>query len=492
MKKTIFIFILLLSISHLIIAQEDTDTVFLSVMDCREIAYSDNYVIQTAKAQYNIAENLNMSAKTQYFGQLNVIGAYQLTNKPLQLLSDNLFMPVVPFWSIDQENMGLNPDMLEHPLLNGMVPNPLTGGVMTDPEGNPLFLFYSYLPADHMKLGTHHNFAFGPNFIQPIYLGGKIRSLNRIAQSGKEIASYRMNIEQDKEIYKIEEAYWRIVDLQEKHKILEKYLELLNQVLFDVGNLFDEGIVTRAEVLQVNVKINEAELDQAKVNNGMMLSEMALCQLIGLPIESKIYLTDTPDDIQALPNSEGSAQLALDNRNEIKMLEETQKLAIAQKDMMRSRFLPNASLSANYLFINPNPYKGFDNSFGADWSVGIKMQIPITHWGDRFHTMNASKELIHIAELKKEQAKSLISLEVQQAWFKYSEAVKSLSIMEKSVELSEESLRIAQDNFDEGMISITKFLEAQTNWHKTNANLIEAKTQIKMHEVEYKMKTGQF
>ncbi len=492
MKRTFYILIFLLSISNLIIAQSETDTIFLSVLDCREIAYAENYTIQTAKAQYIIAENLNMSAKTQHFGQLNLVGHYQLTNKPFQVLSDNLFMPVVPFWSIDQASMGLNPNMLENPLLNGMVLNPLTGEVMTDPQGNPLFLFYSYLPADQMKFGTHHNFVFGPSFMQPLYLGGKIRSLNKIAQSGKEIASYKVNIEQEKEIYKIEQAYWRIVDLQEKQKIVEKYLELLNRVLYDVENLYNEGIITRAEVLQVNVKINEAKLDQAKANNGLMLSEMALCQLIGLPIESKIYLTDTPNEIQALPNPDGSAQLALDSRSEIKILEETQKLAIAQQDMARSRFLPNAALSANYLFINPNPYKGFDKSFGADWTVGISMQIPITHWGDRFHTMNASKELIHIAELKKEEAKSLISLEVQQAWFKYSEAVKNLSLNEKSVELAEETLRISQDNFDEGMISITKLLEAQTNWHKTKANLIEAKTQVKMLEVEYKMKTGQF
>ncbi|MDD2633997.1 MAG: TolC family protein [Bacteroidales bacterium] len=492
MKKTYFILIFLMSISNLIIAQYDADTIFLSVLDCREIAYTENYAMQTSKAQYKISEKLNKSAKTQHFGQFNLVGHYQLTNKPFQILSDNLFMPVVPFWSIDQENMDLNQNVSENPLLNGMVLNPITNEVMTDPEGNPLFFLYSYLPADQMKFGTHHNFAFGPSFTQALYLGGKIRSLNKIAQSGQEIASYKMNIEQDKEIYKIEEAYWRIVDLQEKQKIVNNYIELLNRVLYDVQNLYNEGIVTRAEILQVNVKINEAKLNKAKVNNGLMLSEMALCQLIGLPIESKIYLTDKPNNIQALPNSEGGVQAALDNRNEIKMLEETQKLAIAQKDMIRSRFLPNAALAANYLFMNPNPYKGFDNSLGADWSIGISMQIPITHWGDRFHTMNASKELIHIAELKKEEAKSLISLEVKQAWFKYSEAVKNLSLNEKSVELAEETLKISQDNYDEGMIPITKLLEAQTNWHKTKANLIEAQTQVKMLELEYKMKTGQF
>ncbi|MDD4150671.1 MAG: TolC family protein [Bacteroidales bacterium] len=492
MKKTFFILILLLSLTHLIIAQSDADTVFLSVLDCRESAYAENYAIQTAKGQYKITEKLHSAAKTQYFGQLNLIGNYQLTNKPFQVLSDNLFMPVVPFWSVDQANMELNPNMLENPLLNGMVLNPLTNEVMTDPEGNPLFFFYSYLPADKMQIGTHHNFVFGPSFIQPIYLGGKIRSLNKIAQSGKEIASYNVEIENNKEIYKIEQAYWRIVDLQEKQKIIGKYLELLNQVLFDVENLYTEGVVTRAEVLQVNVKINEAELDQARVNNGLILSEMALCQLIGLPIETEIYLTDTPDDIQALPKFDGSAQLALDNRSEIKMLEEAQKMAIAQKDLMRSRFLPNAALTANYLFIKPNPYKGFNNSFGSDWTVGISMQIPLTFWGDSFYTMNASKELINIAELKKEEAKSLITLEVQQAWFKYSETVKTLSLMKKSVEFAEETLRISQDNFNEGMISIAKLLEAQTKWHKTNGDLIEAKTQVKMLEVEYKMKTGQF
>ncbi|MBN2777299.1 MAG: TolC family protein [Bacteroidales bacterium] len=469
-----------------------SDTLYLSVSDCRDIALDKNHSIRSANAQLNMAQSYRKSVKTQYFGQFNFVGNYQLTNKPFQVLNDNIFMPVVPFWAIDQENMDLSPEMLENPLINGIVSNPLTGEVLTDPDGNPLFFFYSYLPADQMQFGTHHNFVFGTNFSQPLYLGGKIRNLNRIAQSGMEIAACNLEIEKTHKLYEVEEAYWRIVDLQEKQNLTTKYIQLLRQILYDVNNLFDEGIVTRAEVLQVELKLNEAELNLAKIKNGLILSEMALCQIMGLPVDTKIHLIDSPDNIKALPSPEGITESAISGRNEIKILNETQTIALAQKNILKSRFLPNASLTANYLFMNPNPYKGFSNTFGSDWTIGLSVHIPITHWGDRFHTMNASNELASIAEIKKEEAVSLISLEVKQVWFNYSESINNLKLMEKSVELSDETLRIAQDSFNEGMISVAALLEAQTNWHKSKANLIEAKTQIKLLEVEYKNKTAQF
>ena len=486
---------LLLILLALFFCQEfcaQSDCLYLSVSDCCDIALENNYSIRSAKAQFSMAQSYRKSAKTQHFGQFNFVGNYQLTNKPFQVLNDNIFMPVVPFWAIDQENMDINQNVLENPLLNGIVSNPLNGEALTDTDGNPLFFFYSYLPADQMQFGTHHNFVFGPNFSQPLYLGGKIRNINKIAQSGMQIASCNLEIEKNQKLYEVEEAYWRIVDLQEKQILTDKYIELLEQILYDVNNLFDEGIVTRTEVLQVEVKLNEAELNKSKIENGLTLSEMALCQIVGLPVDTKLKLTDSPDNINALPSPEGITEAAILGRNEIKILNEAQKIAMAQKNILKSRFLPNASLSANYLFMNPNPYKGFSNSFGSDWTIGLSVHIPITHWGDRFHTMNASNELVSIAEIKKEEAVSLISLEVKQVWFNYSESIKNLRLMEKSVELSDETLRIARDNFNEGMISVAALLEAQTNWHKSKANLIKAKTQIKLLEVEYKNKTAQF
>lgn len=467
-----------------------TDTVKLSIEDCKNYAVDRNYKLRIANEQYSIAEDYRKAVKTQYWGQFNIVGNYQFTNKQYQILGDNVFLPVVPVWAIDQNTMSLSENILDDPANNGIVVNPFTGKPLTDANGNPVFMEYSYLPADQFKFGTHHNFAFGPNFTQPLYLGGKIKNTNKIAESGLEIAGYKKEIETDEVKFSLEEAYWRCVDLQEKLELTGKYITMLDTLLYDLENIHAEGFITSNEVLKVKVKLNEVQLNQIQVSNGLALSKMALCQIIGLPMETNIYLTESLEDIPVLPNPDGMKEEALSNRNELKLLDETRKMALAQQNIFKSRFLPNASLSANYFFMNPNPYKGFDNSFGSDWTVGISLQIPLCHWGDRIYTMRASQHIVELSDLKRKESEELIVLELQQVWFKYTEAVKSLSLYEQSFELAEENLRMAKDNFEEGMTTVSGLLEAQAMWQESYTKLIEAKTKLKLQETEYKKKLG--
>lgn len=467
------------------------DSVVLSLEDCRLIALENNYGIKISEFQYNISTNIKKSAKTNFFGQLNFIGNYQLTNKPFQVLNGNVFLPVVPFWSIDQQNMNLKPDILENPLFNGIVINPATGEPLTDPEGNPLFFFYSYLPSDRIKFGTHHNFVFGPNFNQPIYLGGKIRNIYKIAQAGNKIAEINLDTEKQNLLYSVDEAYWRLVDLQEKLKLIEVSQRLLNQIKYDVNNLFDEGIVTKSDILQVEVKINELELNKTKLLNGIKLSRMALNQLMGMELNKNIFLSEKPDNINIIPPPQNIDEISVDNRNEIKILYQTLNISLAQEKIIKSRFLPNVNLSANYFFMNPNPYKGFNKSFGSDWTIGLSVQIPITHWGDRIYTMNASRELVEIAKLKITEAQNLIKLDINMSWNNYNEAVKNLALLEKAAELADELFKVAQDNFETGRISVAKLLEAETNRQKAQNDLVEAKTKVKLLEIEFLKKSGQ-
>lgn len=56
--------------------------------------------------------------------------------------------------------------------------------------------------------------------------------------------------------------------------------------------------------------------------------------------------------------------------------------------------MPDIFLSGGYTYLNPNPYKGFEKKFGGDWNIGVVLSMPIFHWGDRVHTLNAAKRIV--------------------------------------------------------------------------------------------------
>ena len=98
-------------------------------------------------------------------------------------------------------------------------------------------------------------------------------------------------------LYKIDQAYWQVVSLHHKKKLAESYLELVQKFDSDVHKMIDEGVATRSDGLSVDVKVNEAEMALTKVNDGLVLSRMLLCQLCGLPLNEQIVLQDETNEI---------------------------------------------------------------------------------------------------------------------------------------------------------------------------------------------------
>ena len=174
--------------------------------------------------------------------------------------------------------------------------------------------------------------------------------------------------------------------------------------------------------------------------------------------------------------------VALDLAN--RMTESGVKLA-------RSRFMPNVVLTANYLAANPNPYKGLTNDFGFDWNVGVVLNIPIFHWGERQHTLTAAKVEQKIASMKMEEAKEKITLQVNQAIFKVNEANRRVAMTQKNIDKAEENLKVASDGFKEGVLSASDVLEAQALWQSAISENIDARMEAMLSDSNLKKVLGE-
>ncbi|HSH52869.1 MAG TPA: TolC family protein, partial [Bacteroidales bacterium] len=252
-----------------------------------------------------------------------------------------------------------------------------------------------------------------------------------------------------------------------------------------------EGIITQNEILKAKVKNNEVDLKLLKATNGLKLARMSLNQTIGFPLDTVVMLSDSLEVNNLLRESDDYANMAFNNRPEIDMVNSTLNMAVSGEKIMKSRYLPNIGFTANYMFTNPNPYNGFEKEFGGDWNIGVLVNIPLYHFGDKKHTLQAMRHEKNAIEQKYLETKELIALEVQQTMFKYTESIKKVGLTHSSLKQAEENLKLIQDSFEEGMVGSTDLLEAQTMWQKAYAEFIEAKTEYKICESQLLKVTGQ-
>ena len=222
-----------------------------------------------------------------------------------------------------------------------------------------------------------------------------------------------------------------------------------------------------------------------KVDNGLVLSRMALAQVCGLPVNTVFTLADE-DNTAAVP-AEGVAPAGgydMDDvyarRPDIRALEYGIEAAKQQKKVALSSMLPNVALIGSYEVSNPNLYDGFKKRFKGAFSVGAMVSIPIWHWGGNRAKYKAAEADENIRRLELADARELVSLQVSQASFKTQEAYKTYNMTMTNLAKADENLRTATLGFREGVATTDNVMEAQTAWLKAHSEQIDAMIEVQL------------
>lgn len=216
---------------------------------------------------------------------------------------------------------------------------------MVDQAGNPIFKNYAMLPADKLVFDHKNSYYARFTVTQPIFTGFKITEANHIARRAENIAKEKEVLTRAEVVAKTDEAFWRVVSLQEKLKLANAYEALLDRLVTDLENMYAEGIITRNDVLKAQVKQNEAKLKTLQAENGCALSKMALAQIIGME-ESEIEVdTDTMEKPPLSMPASFYQEISPDNRAEITMLKEKAAIMESKRNIERSRFMPDVALT---------------------------------------------------------------------------------------------------------------------------------------------------
>lgn len=449
MRKSVLCGVLLLLFGKMVSAQQT-----LSLQECRDLAVKNNKELRIAEEKIRMADYEKKAAMTKYFPQISANGAYMWNQKDLNLL-----------------DMGQLSSSLASSL-GGLAQLPVvqqTVGAINDLQ---------HLDIQNVWVG---NVAL----VQPVFMGGKIVTYNQITAYAKELALSMNDQKLQDLLYKTDETYWQVVSLVNKKKLADAYVELLRKTDEDMAALIAEGVATQADGLSVKVKLNEAEMAQTKVNNGLALSRMLLAQLCGLPLTDTLTLAD--EQLDNFPVEERTTSVdvnqAFMNRNELKSLDLASKIYKKKERIVLADLLPTVAFSANYFVTNPNLFNGFKNDFAGMFNLGVIVRVPITGWWEGSYKRNAARAETRIRQLEWEDAREKIELQVNQSVYKVNEASKKLAASNRNMENAEENLRSANLGFEEGVIPALNLMAAQTAWFSARSTLIDAQIDMKLTQV---------
>lgn len=438
--------------------------VAVSLDSCRTMALRNNKDLMISRQRIKTAQYQKKEAFAAYLPSFDFTGGYMYNQKDIAILGEDALLPVKTF------------DPMKGSYEFNIAKNPLTGEPIKGPDGQYVPDQVALLPKESLTYDIHNVFFGAVTLTQPIFMGGKIVAMNKITGYAEQLAEAMHNSEAENVIYAVDAAYWQVVSLKAKLDLAKSYVNLLDSLSDNVTKMVENGVATRSDQLSVNVKLNSARVDLTKVENGLVLSRMALAQVCGLPVYTQMILADE-DALVPVPTADVTpcdVDVAYRNRSDLHALELGVRIAGQTKNVARASMLPNLALIGAYSFSNPNMFHGFQKKFNGAFSVGAMLTIPLWHWGGNYHKYKAAQSEEIVMQYKLEDAKELVNLQVTQAQYRAGESLKTYRMTISNLESAEENLRSANLGFREGVLTGDDVMAAQTAWLKANSENIDA------------------
>ena len=470
----------------------------LTLDSCRHLAITNNKQLGMARTQKDIASYNVMSARTKYLPHVDAMAGYELMSKEMSLLNNSQKNALNHLGTNAVSGMGAKVT----DILNGMVQDGIITPQMAQQFGQQMGVFSSSLATMGDELGstirkafrtnTHNMFAGSVMVTQPLYMGGSINAMNRVAELNVTLADNNYDMLQQNVLYEIDATYWLVVSLRQKQKLAQNYLDLVTKLHDDVYKMIDKGVAIRADGLNMDVRVNEAEMAKMRVDDNLTLAKMLMCQLCGLPMDTEFTLSDEGRELSSTTEPLPTLNAATVDRPELRMLlttvgitEQTQHIVTA------THFRPQVALTGGYLLTNPNTFNGFERKFSGVWNVGVLVRMPLWDWHDGRYKLAAARAATTIAKLEHSDMEEKINLQVEQERFKVREAYRRLELSSKHAASAEENLRCASLGFREGVMNLSDVMTAQTAWETAHTQKIDAEIEVQLSLLGLRKAMGQ-
>lgn len=344
--------------------------------------------------------------------------------------------------------------------------------------------------------GTDFNHPSGADNYRPqvsatysLFRGGQDYHLSKAAELGVEASELDESAVRNRLISHISAAYYGQLAAADSHQVSQRAVAAVASELKQSQTRFEGGTVLKSDVLSLEVQLAEAKEAELQAANAVELASTVLKTLLGLSAKDSLTIKETLE--HALPGKPAEfdhllAQ-AIAQHPELKAAEK--RAAIAQQQLAASKgaYLPRADAYVNY------GSNSKDLAFSANRdnvSVGVQVEVDLFNgFATQEKVKKAEHELIAAQEATR-KTRLEVESEVKSALLKLQEGLKRAEVATVSVQSAEEALRLVNEQRQAGVVTVTRYIEAEVARDKAYARQINARLDALRAEAELKQATG--
>ena len=277
----------------------------------------------------------------------------------------------------------------------------------------------------------------------------------------------------DQEIlFRVVQSYYGVLLAQKQLEVAEQSETTAKSIMDRSQVRYDAGMVVESDLLSAKVRLAAREQELIRARNNLSLARAQLNTAMGVASDS----TYQPVDPLAEKNFPAATltdmeQKALSERPDLKRIEAQQSAQALSVAIAKSSFGPRLNAFAGWELDNPTFLAG---GGGNNWVGGLELQIDLFQGGAKKAALSRERANSEKIAALKQAASDAVRLEVQQAYYDHDTSRQQIEVARAAVSQAQESLRINQNRYDGGLLTITDLLGAEEAARRSQADYWQA------------------
>jgi len=328
----------------------------------------------------------------------------------------------------------------------------------------PANIFGPGMPPEPIEfsLAPDKNITLGATLTQPLYQGGRDYTGYHMAKVSRNLSGEKLRQSRTDVIYNVVRAYYGAVLADEAVRVADASVAVAMSHVQATEDRYDAGLVSEYDVLRARVQLSNLETAQREASDRRLLANRYLLNLLTLPSDTSLALTDRLSFNLETFNEEESVATAAAKRTELVQLDMGRELADFGVKQARSGDNPVVMFVAAYQYYAQDFTADFSRTWKNQGTLALSVSWPIFDWFATRNKVRQSRVEVYKVERTQELVKKGVELEVRTAYDVFMTAEKTVRSQQDNVELAQRGLDIAQARYEAGLMSNLEVLDAQS------------------------------
>jgi len=307
------------------------------------------------------------------------------------------------------------------------------------------------------------------------------------AELGRDISELTRRRVAQGVIFRTAQAYFNVLRARAATIVANEALTSAGAQLRVAGNLYDNGLVDKTDVLRAQVQVAEFRRELIAADNDAQVATSALNRVMGISINWPTQVAEVarPPDFEA--DLLAALKLAVQQRPELQVVQKAILLEQTGVTVAKADFYPEIVAFGRYQYFE-NDFSPDNHYLLTDFRIGLN----IWSGGRKVFALRQARERVSKAIATAEQVCDTIALEVKQAFLGIDSARRRVAVSETAVRQARENRRITYAKYRQTAATSSDVLAAETLYVRARQEYFRALYDLIMaiQRLEFSMGTN--